>query len=235
MNPFIGEIIGTMLLIILGQGVVANVLLNKTKGNNSGWLVITTGWAIAVFVGVFCVGSISGAHLNPAITLALAITGKFSWQNVPLYIMGQMIGAMTGASLNWIQYRQHFDATNDPDLKLGVFCTSPAIRSFVNNLISEIIGTFILVFAVLYMAAHNVGLGAISALPVALVVLGIGLSLGGTTGYAINPARDLGPRIMHAILPIKNKRDSDWNYSVIPVLGPVIGSIIASYLYIYLH
>jgi glycerol uptake facilitator protein len=235
MNPFIGEIIGTMLLITLGQGAVANVLLNKTKGNSSGLIVITTGWAIAVFVGVFCVGSISGAHLNPAITLALAITGKFSWQNVPLYITGQMLGAMIGASINWIQYRQHFDETNDPDLKLAVFCTSPAIRSFANNIVSEIIGTFVLVFAVLYIANPQVGLGAISALPVALVVLGIGISLGGTTGYAINPARDLGPRIMHAILPIKNKRDSDWHYSLIPVLGPAVGAILAALLYIYLH
>jgi glycerol uptake facilitator protein len=235
MNPFIGEIIGTMLLIFLGEGVNANVLLNKTKGYNGGMIVNATGWAIAVFVGVFCVGAVSGAHLNPVITLALAITGKFPWRSVPMYILAQMIGAMMGACLVWVQYRQHFDATNDPDLKLSIFCTTPAIRSFANNLISEIFGTFILIFAVLHIAAPGVGIGAISALPVALVVLGIGLSLGGTTGYAINPARDLGPRIMHAILPIKNKRNSDWGYSVIPVLGPVIGSIFAALIYLYLH
>jgi glycerol uptake facilitator protein len=235
MNPFIGEILGTMLLILLGEGVVANVLLNKTKGNNGGLIVITAGWAVAVFVGVFCVGSISGAHLNPAVTLALAITGKFPWQNVPAYILAQMIGAMIGATLVWVHYRQHFDATNDPDLKLGIFCTAPAIRSVVDNLISEIIGTFVLIIAVLYIAAPEVGIGSISALPVALVIFGIGMSLGGTTGYAINPARDLGPRIMHSILPIKNKRNSDWKYSLIPIIGPVIGATIASFLYIYLH
>ena len=216
MNPFLGEIIGTMFLIILGDGVVANVVLNNTKGNNSGWIVITFGWAIGVFVGVFCVGSISGAHLNPAVTIALAMVGKFSWAKVPEYILAQMIGAMLGASLVWIQYKQHFDATSDPNLKLAVFCTSPGIRSYLNNFVSEVIGTFVLVFAVLYIAAPQVGIGAISALPVALLVFGIGLSLGGTTGYAINPARDFGPRLMHAVLPVLNKRDSDWKYSWIP-------------------
>ncbi len=235
MNPFIGEIIGTMLLIILGDGVVANVVLNKTKGNNSGWIVITFGWAIGVFVGVFCVGSISGAHLNPAVTIALAIVGKFSWSKVPEYILAQMIGAMLGAALVWIQYKQHFEATPDSDLKLAVFCTGPGIRSYVNNFISEVIGTFVLIFAVLYIAAPKVGIGAISALPVALVVFGIGLSLGGTTGYAINPARDLGPRLMHAILPVSKKRDSDWKYALIPILGPIIGSILAAVLYLYLN
>jgi glycerol uptake facilitator protein len=235
MNPFIGEILGTMLLILLGEGVVANVLLEKTKGNDSSLIVITTGWAIAVFVGVFCAGPISGAHLNPVITLSLAIVGKFPWRNVPIYILGQMIGAMIGSTIMWIHYKPHFDVTNDPDLKLAIFCTTPAIRSVANNLISEIIGTFVLVFAVLDIAVPDVGLGAISALPVSLVVLGIGLSLGGTTGYAINPARDLGPRIMHSILPIKNKRDSDWGYALIPILGPIIGSAIASCLYLYLH
>ena len=234
MNPFLGEIIGTMFLIILGDGVVANVVLNNTKGNNSGWIVITFGWAIGVFVGVFCVGSISGAHLNPAVTIALAMVGKFSWAKVPEYILAQMIGAMLGASLVWIQYRQHFNATSDPNLKLAVFCTSPGIRSYLNNFISEVIGTFVLVFAVLYIAAPQVGIGAISALPVALLVFGIGLSLGGTTGYAINPARDLGPRLMHAVLPVLNKRDSDWKYSWIPIAGPFTGSVLAALLYIYL-
>lgn len=235
MNPFIGEIIGTMLLIILGEGVVANAVLNKTKGNNCGLVVITFGWAIGVFVGVICVGAFSGAHLNPAVTIGLAIIGKFAWQNVPIYILGQMIGAMLGALIVYIFYKQHFDITDDKDAKLAIFCTGPAIRSFGYNLISEIVGTFVLVFAVLYMAAPEVGIGAVSALPVALVVLGIGMSLGGTTGYAINPARDLGPRIMHAILPIKNKRNSDWGYAIVPVLGPVIGAVIASFLYLALH
>lgn len=235
MNPFLGEIIGTMLLIILGDGVVANVVLNNTKGNNGGWIVITFGWAIGVFVGVFCVGPISGAHLNPAVTIALAIVGKFPWAKVPEYMLAQMIGAMLGAFLVWIQYRQHFEVTSDSNLKLAVFCTSPGIRSYLNNFISEVIGTFVLVFAVLYIAAPQVGIGAISALPVALLVFGIGLSLGGTTGYAINPARDLGPRLMHAILPVLNKRDSDWKYSWIPIAGPFTGSLLAALLYLYLN
>ena len=235
MNPIIGEIIGTMLLIILGDGVVANVVLSKTKGNSSGWIVITFGWAIAVFVAVFCVASISGAHINPAVTLGLAIVGKFAWSKVPAYILAQLIGAMIGAFLVWLHYRNHFSETENKDLKLGVFCTAPEIRSLKDNFISEVIGTFVLVFGVLYIASPEVGLGTISALPVAFLVLGIGLSLGGTTGYAINPARDLGPRIMHAILPIQNKRDSDWKYSFIPVLGPILGSIAASTLYIILN
>lgn len=231
MNPIIGEIIGTMLLILLGDGVVANVVLNKTKGNSSGWIVITFGWAIGVFVGVFCVGAISGAHLNPAVTIGLAFVGKFPWSSVPGYIAAQLFGAMLGSLLVWLHYKDHFDATEDQNLKLAVFCTGPEIRSIINNLVSEIIGTFVLVFAVLYIAAPTVGIGAVSALPVALLVFGIGLSLGGTTGYAINPARDLGPRIMHAILPIKNKRDSDWKYSWIPIIGPIIGSTIAATLF----
>jgi len=231
MNPFIGEIIGTMLLILLGDGVVANVVLNKTKGNSSGWIVITFGWAIGVFVGVFCVGAISGAHLNPAVTIGLAFVGKFPWGSVPGYIACQFIGAMLGSLLVWLHYKDHFDATEDQNLKLAVFCTGPEIRSLINNLVAEIIGTFVLVFAVLYIAAPTVGIGAVSALPVAFLVLGIGLSLGGNTGYAINPARDLGPRIMHAVLPIKNKRDSDWKYSWIPVAGPIIGATIAATLF----
>jgi glycerol uptake facilitator protein len=231
MNPFIGEFIGTMLLILLGDGVVANVILNKTKGNNSGWIVITFGWAIAVFVGVFCVAASSGAHLNPAVTIGLAFVGKFSWSMVPGYICSQMLGAMAGAFLVWLAYKPHFDATEDHNVTLGVFCTAPEIRSVLYNLASEIIGSFVLVFGVLYIAAPQVGLGAISALPVALLVLGIGLSLGGTTGYAINPARDLGPRIVHSLLPIKNKKGSDWKYSWIPVAGPVIGATVAATLF----
>lgn len=231
MVPFAGEVIGTMLLILLGDGVVANVVLKKTKGYNHGWIVITFGWAMGVFVGVFCVAAISGAHINPAVTLALALTGKFAWSRVPLYIAGQMLGAALGAFLVWAQYHQHFDITEDKDAQLAVFCTGPQIRSSISNFISEVIGTFVLVFGVLHLATPNVGIGSIDALPVALLVFGIGLSLGGTTGYAINPARDLAPRLMHALLPIKNKRDSDWSYSWIPVLGPICGAAIASLAY----
>lgn len=228
MSPFIAEVTGTCLLIILGDGVVANVVLNKTKGNNSGWIVITFGWAIAVFVGVYSAASISGAHLNPAVTIGLASIGKFDWANVPMYIGAQMLGAMAGALIVWIAYRQHFTETADANAKLAVFCTGPAIRSAGNNLITEIIGTFVLVFGVLFISKPHDTLGALDALPVALLVLGIGLGLGGPTGYAINPARDLGPRIMHFILPVSGKRDSDWSYSWIPVIGPVIGGIAAA-------
>jgi len=228
---FFGELLGTFLLIILGDGVVANVLLKKTKGNGSGWIVITWGWGMGVFVGVFTVAAISGAHINPAVTIGLAIAGKFPWSEVPIYILGQMIGAMLGASLVFVQYKDHFRVTEDQDLKLAVFCTTPNIRDYFSNFVSEVIGTFILVLGVLYLAAPNVGLGAISALPVGLLVFAIGLSLGGTTGYAINPARDLGPRIMHALLPVHHKRDSDWAYSWIPVFGPIVGAGLAAFVY----
>lgn len=229
MHPFLGEFIGTAILIILGDGVVANVVLNKTKGNNGGLIVITFGWAIAVFTGIFVASHFSKAHLNPAFTLAAAYVGNgFNWSDVPVYIGGQMLGAMTGAALVWLAYKLHFVATPDKDTKLAVFCTSPAIASTPNNLITEIIGTFVLVFAALYIAAPATTLGALDALPVALVVLGVGLSLGGPTGYAINPARDLGPRIMHFILPIPNKGGSNWGYSWIPVLGPFMGGLLAA-------
>lgn len=232
MHPFLGEFLGTAILIILGEGVVANVVLNKTKGNNSGWIVITFGWAIAVFTGIFVASHFSKAHLNPAFTLAAAYIGNgFGWADVPAYVGGQILGAMTGSLIVWIAYKLHFNATADADLKLAVFCTSPAIRSTPNNLITEMIGTFILVFAALYIAAPASTLGALDALPVALVVLGVGLSLGGPTGYAINPARDLGPRIMHAILPIPGKRDSDWSYAWIPVLGPIMGGMLAGVVF----
>lgn len=227
MTPFLAELIGTCLLVILGDGVVANVVLSKTKGNNSGWIVITAGWGIAVFVGVYAVSTISGGHINLAASIALAAAGKFPWGEVPIYIAGQMLGAMLGAFIVWITYRQHFEQTQDANAKLAVFCTGPAIRNPLNNLISEIVGTFILVFGILHMVAPQSSLGSLDALPAALLVFGIGLSLGGTTGFAINPARDLGPRIMHAILPIPNKRDSDWGYAYIPVVGPIIGGLIA--------
>ncbi|HLK30355.1 MAG TPA: MIP/aquaporin family protein [Puia sp.] len=240
MTPFLGELIGTALLITLGGGVVANVVLNKTKGNNSGWIVITFGWAMAVYVGVFVATPYSGAHLNPAVTIGLAVAGKFEWALVGTYILAQILGAMIGAFIVWLTYRQHFNATDDVDGKLAVFSTGPAIRNSIDNLISEIVGTFVLIFAVLYISSPTIninntdgkmGLGAIGALPVAFLVLAIGLSLGGTTGYAINPARDLGPRIMHFILPIGKKRDSDWSYAWIPVIGPIIGGVLAAVLF----
>lgn len=228
MSPFLAEFTGTALLIILGDGVVANVVLSKTKGNNGGLIAITFGWAVAVFVGVYSSAAASGAHLNPAVTVGLASIGKIDWAIVPRYIGAQVSGAMAGALIVWFAYRQHFAATDDANLKLAVFCTAPAIRSSINNLLTEIIGTFVLVFGVLFISKPHDTLGALDALPVALLVLGIGLSLGGPTGYAINPARDLGPRIMHFILPISGKRDSDWSYSWIPVIGPVIGGVVAA-------
>jgi glycerol uptake facilitator protein len=238
MTPFVAEIIGTMLMILLGNGVVANVVLKDTKGNNSGWIVITTAWALAVFVGVTVAGPISGAHLNPAVTLGLAVAGKFSWDLVPTYIAGEMIGAMLGAFLVWLFHKDHFAITEDEGAKLACFSTGPAIRKPISNLISEIIGTFVLVFVIFHFTDPNlnvnndpsakIGLGTIGALPVTFLVWAIGLSLGGTTGYAINPARDLGPRIMHAILPVKGS--SDWGYAWIPIAGPVVGATLAALL-----
>ena len=242
MSPFMAELIGTMLLILLGDGVVANVLLNDTKGNNSGWIVITTAWGLAVFVGVTVAGPISGAHLNPAVTIGLAIAGKFAWANVGSYVLAQMLGAMLGAFLVWLMYYDHFQKTNDRGFVLAVFCTGPAVRNYLSNIISEIIGAFVLIFVVFYITGAGItpsktpiGLGSVGAIPVAFLVWVIGLSLGGTTGYAINPARDLGPRIMHAILPIKSKGTSDWAYAWIPILGPIIGAAAAALLYMNLH
>ena len=231
MTPFFAEIVGTALLVLLGDGVVANVLLKGTKGQNSGWIVITFGWGMAVFAAVFCVAAFSGAHINPAVTLGLAIAGKFAWAAVPSYLIAQFIGGALGAFLTWLHYRPHFLHTENGDLKLGVFCTAPEIRNTGANFISEVIGTFVLVFGVLYMAPET-GLGALDALPVGLLVLAIGLCLGGTTGYAINPARDLSPRVMHALLPLgKGKRDSDWGYAWIPVFGPFAGGALAALAY----
>jgi glycerol uptake facilitator protein len=231
MSAFTAELIGTALLILLGDGVVANVLLKHTKGHASGWIVIALGWAMAVFVGVLVASSASGAHLNPAVSVGLAVAGKFEWQLVLLYVAAQMLGACVGASLVWLQYRAHFDATEDREAQLAVFCTGPVFRSAGLNLISEAVGTFVLTFAALSISSPTGGLGSLDALAVALVVLAIGLSLGGTTGYAINPARDLGPRIMHALLPITGKRDSDWGYAWVPVAGPICGAAVAALLY----
>jgi glycerol uptake facilitator protein len=240
MNGFIAEVIGTMFLILLGNGVVANVLLQQTKGNNSGWMVITTGWALGVFVGVVVATPYSGAHLNPAVTIALAIAGKFSWASVPLFILAQFIGAMLGALLVWLFYKDHFKDTKESGLKAAVFCTSPAIRNTSSNLFSEIVGTFVLIFVIFHFTNAEmgtektpVGLGSLGAIPVAFLVWAIGLSLGGTTGYAINPARDLGPRIMHALLPIPGKGSGNWGYAWIPVVGPIIGAALAALLYLY--
>ncbi len=231
MEVFIGEVLGTFILICLGAGVVANVVLEKTGGNSSGYIVITWGWGIAVFVAVFITGRISGAHINPAVTIGLAAAGQFPWGQVPIYIVAQLIGAFLGATSVWFHYRDHFDATEDAATKLGVFSTAPSIPNMVNNIYSEVLGTFILILGVLYIAQPDVGLGALDALPVALLVFGIGMSLGGTTGYAINPARDLGPRIAHAVLPIKGKGDSNWGYAWVPVVGPIIGSLIAAVVF----
>jgi glycerol uptake facilitator protein len=232
MNAFFAEFFGTAIIIVFGGGVVANVVLNKTKGNNSGWIVITFGWAVGVFTGILISAPFSGAHLNPAVTLALVIAGKFQLEKLPMYICAQLLGAMFGAFLVWLAYKKHFDATEDADSKLAVFCTAPNIRHYWYNVLTEAIGTYVLALAVLYMAKPEVGLGALSALPVALVVLGLGLSMGGPTGYAINPARDLGPRIIHFLLPIPGKRDSDWKYSWVPILGPLVGASLAAVMFL---
>jgi glycerol uptake facilitator protein len=231
MTPFMGEFIGTGLVILLGQTVVSNVVLAKTKGHNSGWIVISFGWGMAVFVGVYCSAAASKAHLNPVVTLAFAVLGKISWQLVPIYIAAQLLGAMAGSLVAWLCFRPHFSPTADADAKLAVFCTTPAIRSYGDNLVAEVIATFVLILGVLFIAAPSSSLGALDALPVGLLVLAIGLGPGGPTGYAINPARDLGPRIMHALLPIAGKRDSDWSYAWIPVLGPLLGSLLAVLVY----
>jgi len=242
MTPFMAELIGTMLMILLGNGVVANVLLNETKGNNAGWMVITTAWGLAVFVGVIVAGPTSGAHFNPAITLGLAIAGKFPWVDVVPYITAQFLGAFIGATLVWLMYYDHYKRTENQGSILATFSTGPAIRNYAANIGGEIIGTFVLFFTILYItgaeitpAKTPIGLGSIGAVPVAFLVWVIGLSLGGTTGYAINPVRDLGPRIMHALLPIKNKGTSDWSYAWVPVVGPVIGATLAAVLYLNLH
>jgi glycerol uptake facilitator protein len=237
MPPFQAELLGTMLLIVLGDGVVANVVLSGTKGQNAGWMVITTGWAFAVTVAVYAVGPFSGAHINPAVTIGLAAIGKLAWHWVPVYIAGQMLGALLGAILVWLAYLPHWPATESQTAKLSVFCTGPAIRRWASNLLTEIIATFVLVLGVLTVLrpsnlnpehGWNAGFGPFL---VGVIVWAIGLSLGGPTGYAINPARDLAPRLAHALLPIPGKGRSDWGYAWIPVTGPIIGGLLAAFFY----
>ncbi len=241
MTPFFAEFIGTMLLLLMGGGVVANVCLEKTKGYGAGWLAITTAWALGVFIGVVVAGPYSGAHLNPAVSIGLAIGGTFPWSEVPVYILAQFLGAAAGALIVWLVYKDHFDATDDQGIKLGVFCTNPAISNPLINFLTEMVGAFVLMFVVFYITDGEltydsnstlpIGLGSVGAIPVAFTVWVIGLSLGGPTGYAINPARDLAPRFMHMILPIKAKGSSHWEYAWIPGIAPLVGSALAAMLY----
>jgi glycerol uptake facilitator protein len=237
MNPFLAEGLGTALLVLLGDGVVANVVLRQTKGHASGWIVITAGWAMAVTFAVYCVNAFSGAHLNPAVTVGLASIGKLDWALVPGYVAGQLLGAFLGAVLVWLAYLPHWRATEDPGAKLAVFCTGPALRSPMANLACEAIGTAVLMLGVLAILSPknllpNSGFekGFAPAL-VGVMVWSIGLSLGGPTGYAINPARDLGPRLAHALLPLPGKGGSDWAYAWVPVLGPTVGGVVGAWIY----
>lgn len=230
MSTFLGEFIGTMLLVIFGCGVVAGVLLKNSKSENAGWIVITLGWGLAVSLAVYAVGSISGAHLNPAVTIGLACIGEFAWENVPMYILAQLLGAIVGAKIVWLHYLPHWKETQDQGLKLAVFATGPAIRKTWANLLSEIFGACFLLLGLLSIGANKFSDG-LNPLVVGGFIVAIGLSLGGSTGYAINPARDLGPRIAHFILPIAGKGSSDWSYAWIPVLGPIIGGTLGALLY----
>jgi glycerol uptake facilitator protein len=227
MTPFLAEFIGTMILIILGDGVVGGVVLRKTKAENAGWIVITLGWGLGVTMAIYAAGSISGAHLNPAVTLALAAIGDFEWNLVPLYIIAQILGAFAGAVIVWLHYLPHWRQTEDQTTKLAVFCTVPAIRKPWANLLSEIIGTFILVSGLLYIGTNKFTDG-LNPLVVGALIVAIGLSLGATTGYAINPARDFGPRLAHFLLPIHGKGHSDWKYAYTPILGPILGGVLGS-------
>jgi glycerol uptake facilitator protein len=244
MHPFVAEFIGTMFLILFGNGVVANVVLARTKGNDAGWVVIAAGWGIAVFIGAFCANQFSGAHINPAVTVAMVMAGKLAFGQAGGYIVAQMLGAIAGAVLVYLFYREHFNVTDDGDAKLACFCTAPNIRNLPQAFFCEVVGTFALILPIFLMITPSLiqggepadsdpilGLGSLGLLPVGLLVFGIGLSLGGTTGYAINPARDLGPRLVHALLPIKGKRNSDWSYSWVPVLGPILGAVLATGAY----
>lgn len=230
MTPFLGELIGTMILIIFGAGVVGGVVMKKSKAEGSDWIVITAGWGLAVTMGVYAVGNFSGAHLNPAVTIGMASIGNFPWADVPSYILAQMLGAIIGAIIVYFHYLPHWQETEDPDTKLAVFATSPAIRHPLSNITSEIIGTFVLLLGLLMIGANEFTEG-LNPLIVGALIVAIGLSLGGTTGYAINPARDLGPRIAHFILPIPGKGSSDWRYAWIPVVGPVLGGTFGALFY----
>lgn len=254
MSPFTAEFIGTAILLLLGNGTVANVILKQTKGHDAGWITITMGWGMAVFIAVFCVGQFSGAHINPAVTIGLASAGLFDWALVPGYLLAQTAGAALGSVLVWLAYRDHFNATDDPATLLATHATIPAIRNRGNNLITEAIGTLVLLIGVFYIVSPGFtspdgelleviylngeevgfGLGALSALPVGLLVLGIGIALGGPTGYAINPARDLGPRLVHTVLPLSGKGDSDWAYAWVPIAGPILGAVVAAAIYLLL-
>ena len=248
MSPYLAEFIGTALLVLFGNGVVANVVLARTKGNNGGWIVITAGWGLAVFIGAFCAAPFSGAHLNPAVTLAMALAGKLGTAQVAGYVVAQMLGAILGGTLVFLFYREHFKASSDADGKLACFCTAPNIRNIPQAFFCEVVGTFCLILPIFLMTDVKfklpvgteethviVGLGSLGLVPVALLVFAIGLSLGGTTGYAINPARDLGPRLAHAFLPVPGKRDSDWSYAWVPVVGPLAGAALAAGVQMLLH
>ncbi len=242
MNPILAEYLGTFVLILMGSGVCANSSLNDTFAKGADWVLITLGWGLGVYLGVIIAGPSSGAHLNPAVTIGLAVAGKFAWADAPLYILAQLLGAMTGAFLTWLLYSDHYNRTESAGTIKGTFCTSPAIQNLPKNVLSEVVGTFVLIFVVLFIAGPEfkiagivdvkMGLGSVGALPVALLVVAIGMSLGGLTGYAINPARDLGPRIIHALVPIKHKGSSDWGYAWVPVIGPILGAVIAGLLYL---
>jgi glycerol uptake facilitator protein len=248
MSPYLAEFIGTALLVLFGNGVVANVVLARTKGNNGGWIVITAGWGLAVFIGAFCSAPFSGAHLNPAVTVAMALAGKLETAKVAGYIIAQMLGGIAGGAVVFFFYREHFRATQDADAKLASFCTAPNIRNIPQALFCEVVGTFCLILPIFLMTDVKfkwpvgteptnvvVGLGSLGLIPVGMLVFAIGLSLGGTTGYAINPARDLGPRLAHAFLPVPGKRDSDWSYAWVPVVGPLVGAALAAGLQALLH
>jgi len=230
MSPYLAEFFGTLFLILLGNGVVAGAILKGTKSENTGWFTIVIGWGIAVTLAIYAVGKISGAHLNPALTIAFAVKGDFPWSDVPGYIAAQMAGAFVGAVLVWLQFLPHWKRTDDPATKLAVFCTAPAIRNTFSNLVSEIIATAVLVIGLLFIGTNEFTQG-LNPIVVGMLIISVGLSLGGTTGFAINPARDLGPRLAHALLPIHGKGSSDWSYAWIPVVGPIIGGILGVYVY----
>lgn len=242
MNPIVAEYLGTLILILMGTGVCANSSLNDTFARGADWVLISFGWGLGVFIGVIVAGPSSGAHLNPAVTIGLALAGKFAWADAPLYILAQLVGAMSGAFLTWLLYADHYNRTESAGTIKGTFCTSPAIKNTARNVFSEVVGTFVLIFVVLFIAGPEfkvlgidtvkVGLGSVGALPVALLVVAIGMSLGGLTGYAINPARDLGPRIIHSLVPIKTKGPSDWGYAWVPIVGPIVGAAFAALVYL---